>query len=476
MGSWGSATRPILRAVRGPPEAWRCTGNLAAMSKGDGAGAPGAGNGAFIAFRYRNFRLMWSASLLSSSGTWLQNVAVPFVIYRITESGAWLGFTGFIAYLPMVFTGPWGGSLADRYPRRTVLLITGTMQFLFTLLLAAAWAAGVRSIAVILFLLLLSGIAGGLGIASWQAFVTELVPREHLLNAVTLNSAQFNAARAFGPALGGIVLATLGPGWSFFINALTFLAMVGALLMVHVAKVVRPKIEGRSRPVAEMREALRYVRTEAGIVVSLIVVFALGFLGGPLFNLLVVFADDVYKVGDGAYGLLAGCMGAGAILVAPLVAGRGSRIARSRLVAVAMVAYGVALIALGLAPVAILGAAALFVAGAGYLGISSTLNTTVQLQVTEQMRGKVLALYVIILTLGMPLGSLLQGWLVDLIGVQATVIAAGATFLGVFLVLRFATTRLKAMDDLSRGSLGTQDDEQLHIAEAESAEAAVDPI
>ena len=127
-----------------------------------------------------------------------------------------------------------------------MLLVTGMLQFFFTLLLAGAWAIGVRSIGVILFLLLLSGTAGGLGIASWQAFVTELVPREHLLNAVTLNSAQFNAARAFGPALGGIVLATMGPGWSFFINALTFLAMVGALLLVHVPKVVRPVVEGRS--------------------------------------------------------------------------------------------------------------------------------------------------------------------------------------------------------------------------------------
>ena len=437
-------------------------------------GAGDGRSGTFVAFRYRNFSLMWSASLLSSSGTWLQNVAVPFVIYRITDSGFWLGFTGFIAYVPMVFTGPWAGSLADRYPRRTVLLVTGLLQFVFTLLLAIVWVAGVRSIGVILFLLLLSGVAGGLGIASWQAFVTELVPREHLLNAVTLNSAQFNAARAFGPALGGIVLATLGAGWSFFINALTFLGMVGALLMVRLPRVERAEPKGRAHPVAEMREALRYVRTEAGIVVSLIIVFSLGFLGGPLFNLLVVLADQVYEVGDGAYGLLAGCMGAGAILIAPLVAGKGSLLARSRLVSIAMVAYGAALMALAAAPVALLGAAALFVAGAGYLGISSTLNTTVQLQVTEEMRGKVLALYVIILTLGVPLGSLVQGWLVDVVGVQATVAGAGALFLVVFLVLRFGTSRLKAMDDLSRGSLGIQD--ELRIAEAGSAEAAVDPI
>ena len=127
----------------------------------EGEGAPTKGKGTFVAFRYRNFRLMWSASLLSSSGTWLQNVAVPFVIYRITESGFWLGFTGFLSYLPMVITGPWAGSIADRYPRRTVLLVTGTMQFFFTLVLAVAWAAEVRGIAVILVLLLLNGFVAG---------------------------------------------------------------------------------------------------------------------------------------------------------------------------------------------------------------------------------------------------------------------------------------------------------------------------
>jgi MFS family permease len=441
------------------------------MTEGD---APAARSGTFVAFRYRNFTLMWSASLLSSSGTWLQNVAVPFVIYRITESGAWLGFTGFLSYLPMVITGPWAGSVADRYQRRTVLLVTGVLQFGLTMALWAVWAAGERRIGPILILLVANGFAAGFSVASWQAFVTELVPREHLLNAVTLNSAQFNAARAFGPALGGIVLATLGAGWSFFINAMTFLAMIVALLLVKVPPLVRAKVVGRAKPLSEMLDAVRYVRTEAGIVVCLLVVFTLGFLGGPLFNLLVVFADDVFKVGDGVYGLLAGCMGAGAILVAPLVAGRGSRMARSRLVSFAMAAYGLALIALGLAPVAPLAAAALLVAGAGYLGISSTLNTTVQLQVTELMRGKVLALYIMVLTIAVPLGSLVQGWLVDLIGVQATVSGAGALFLVVFLALRFGTSRLDAMDDLSRGSLGVQD--RLDVAEAESAEAAIDPI
>jgi MFS family permease len=431
--------------------------------------------GSFVAFRYRNFRLMWFASLLSSSGTWLQNVAVPFVIFRITGSGVWLGVAGFLSYAPMVITGPYAGSIADRFERRTVLIVGGGAQAVLTLGLWADWVHGERRIGVIILLLAANSSVAGLTVASWQAFVTELVPREHLLNAVTLNSAQFNAARAFGPAIGGIVLATLGASWSFFINAMTFVVMMIALLFVHVARSERVKPEGKARPLAEMLGAMRYVRTERGIVASLTVVFALGFFGGPLFNLLVVFSDRVYKIGDGAYGLLAGCLGLGAILVAPLVAGRGSRMNRSRILTIAMVGYGCALIAVASAPVAILGAVALLFAGAGYLGISSTLNTTVQLQVAEDMRGKTLALYVMVLTVAVPIGSLLQGWMVDIVGVQWTVAGAGVLFLGVFVWLRFGIGLLSSMDDLTRGSLG-QMDADLYIAEAEAAEAAIDPF
>ena len=445
------------------------------------AGSTPARPSAFIAFRYRNFRLMWGASLLSSSGTWLQNVAVPFVVFKITDSGAWLGVTGFLAYVPMVITGPMAGSIADRFDRRRTLIITGLVQTVLTLALWLDYLSGERRIMVIISLLAANSFVAGLSVATWQSFVTELVPREHLLNAVTLNSAQFNAARAFGPAIGGIVLATLGAQWSFFINALTFVGMVIALLFVHVAPVIREKAIGRARPVAEMITALRYVRHEAGIIVCLLVVFALGFFGGPLFNLLVVFSDRVYGIGDGAYGLLAGCLGAGAIIAAPFVAGRGSRTSRSHLLSIAMVGYGLALIAVAAAPVAIAGAAALLFAGAGYLGISSTLNTTVQLQVEESMRGRVLALYVMVLTVAIPIGSLLQGWLVDVIGVRVTVAAAGALFLVVFVLLRFVFGQLRHMDDLTRGSLGQEaatsaDELAIAVAEAESIEAAIDPF
>jgi MFS family permease len=430
---------------------------------------------AFAAFRIRNFALLWVSSLMSSTGTWLQNVAVPFVVFGLTGSGAWLGFTAFMSLIPLLVLGPLAGSVADRFDRRRVLLLGSAVQGLFTLALWLTWVAGVRSVAVLIVLVTASSCVSGLTVASWQAFVTEVVPRRLLLNAVTLNSAQFNAARAFGPALGGLVLATLGVSWAFFFNALSFFLLSVGLLLVRVVRRDRPARNGRSRVLAETWMAMRYVRTRPGILTALVVVFALGFFGGPLFNLLVVFAQDVYDVGDGAYGLLAACIGAGAILAAPLVAGWGSRQSRSRMTSLAMVGYGLALVVFATAPNLTVGAVALFVAGAGYLGISSTLNTTVQLQVTEAMRGRVIALYIMSLTAAMPLGSLVQGALIDVIGPQTTVAGAGVVFLVVFVVLRYGLGLFAAMDDLSL----PQDparvaEERLAAAEVDATEAMFD--
>jgi MFS family permease len=174
------------------------------------------------AFRYRNFSLFWTRALVSNTGTWVQNITVPFVVYQITGQAFWVGFTSFLQFLPIVIMGPVGGALADRYHRRSVILVTQTIQAGLALALFAAWVTDHQTLPVIIVLVALSGIVTGINIPSWQSFVSELVPRDVLLNAVTLNSTQFNAARAFGPAIGGIVLATLGVSWAFLINAVSF--------------------------------------------------------------------------------------------------------------------------------------------------------------------------------------------------------------------------------------------------------------
>ena len=185
-----------------------------------------------------------------------------------------------------------------------------------------------------------SGVFAGLMIGSWQAFVSELVPREALLNAVTLNSAQFNAARAFGPAIGGIVLALVRPGWAFFVNgSASFVAVIGALLAMRLDRVVA-KAVGRMHIVADFRETIRYVRASAGIRTCVIVVAALGFFESPVFQLVVVFAEDVFIVDTWVFGVFSAALGIGAILGTPFVAGWGGEFRRETLVVGAILLTG----------------------------------------------------------------------------------------------------------------------------------------
>lgn len=404
---------------------------------------------AVVAFRYRNFRLFWIGALLSSTGTWVQWITVPFVVLELTGSATWVGFTGFVQLLPGVLVGPLAGSIADRFHRRSVLLLTQTFMGVNALALWLVWVSGVRSVGVIVGLVAVGGVLSGLNIPSWQAFVSELVPREILLNAVTLNSTQFNAARAFGPALGGLVLGVFGPGAAFLVNALSFVAVLVALAAVRVPRL--PRAADHSSVLRQFADALRYVRARRGIAACFFIVVALGALGGPLFQLLAVFAERVFEVGDVAYGLLGAALGIGAVLSAPVIAGPGTGLARSRLTTIATMTYGSALVVFALAPGYGLAFVALLVCGGAYLAIASTLNTTIQLQVDEQMRGKVLAAYLMFLTLAMPVGALVQGVLAEAIGARATVAGAGVLFVAVTLYLAVGTRDVAAMDEEAIG-------------------------
>jgi predicted MFS family arabinose efflux permease len=250
-----------------------------------------------------------------------------------------------------------------------------------------------------------------------------------------LNSAQFNAARAFGPAIGGVVLALVGPGWAFFINGISFVAVLGALLAMRLDRVVE-KATGKLQVLGDFKETIRYVKASPGIRTCVFVVAGLGFADSPLFQFVVVFAEDVFRVDEWVFGVLSAALGIGAILGTPFVAGWGGSLPRHRLVAAAMLLNGSSLVLFALSPNAYAGFVALLGAGAGYLAIASSLNTTIQLQVDERMRGKVLSFYVLGITLTAPLGSLLQGLLVGLIGARAAFASAGLAFLALLVVLR----------------------------------------
>lgn len=391
---------------------------------------------AVAALRHRDFALFWTGALVSNIGTWMQNITVPYVLYQETRSAAWVGFAAFMQFLPGVLLGPLAGSLADRFPRRVVLLVSQLLAAVMALLLWAVFEAGAATPWTIVALVTFNGIAFGIGIASWQALVTELVPREALLNAITLNSAQFNGARALGPAVGGVVLARWGPSWAFLVNGLSYVTVIAALLAIH------PEARGHARPegrvLTQFREGTRYIARHPGIAMAMLLVAAVGFLGSPVFQLAPVLAKDVFHVGAGKYGLFTGALGAGAVVGAAFLGALGTRTQRSRLVALSLVGYGMSLAAVGLAPNFAFGVVFMALAGMGYLAAVASLQTTVQVLVADALRGRVLAVYVMVFTTAYPLGALLQGWLADTIGPRETVVTAGSVLvaLGASLLLR----------------------------------------
>jgi MFS family permease len=391
---------------------------------------------AVAALRHRDFALFLTGALLSNIGTWMQNITVPYVLYKETGSASWVGFAAFMQFVPGVLLGPLAGSLADRFPRRRLLFISQSIAAVFAFALWGVFVADRATPGVMVALVAANGIIFGTSIASWQAFVTELVPREALLNAITLNSAQFNGARAVGPAIGGVVLARFGPSWAFLINGLSFVAVLGALALVRPRARVITRPEGRV--LAQFRDGIRYIRRHPGIALSMVLVGAVGFLGSPVFQLAPVLADDVYHVGPSAYGLMTGALGGGAVVGAALLGSLGGGIRRSRLVPLALLGYGLSLMAVGAAPIYAVGVACLALAGVGYLAVVASLQTTVQVLVAESLRGRVLAVYVMTFTGAYPMGALLQGWLADQIGARATIAGAGAVvvLLAVYLVVR----------------------------------------
>ncbi len=407
---------------------------------------PGPLRHSLRAMRHREFRLFWWGALVSNIGQWLQNLTVPFVLYGLTDSATWVGLATFSQFMPAMLLGPLGGSLADRLERRKVLIVGQTAAAVLALALWAVWVAGLRSPTLILVVTAAGGVVNGLNIPSWQAFVPSLVPRDHLSSAITLNSLQFNAARAVGPAVAGVLLAALGPSWAFLLNAVTFGFVIAALSVIRVAS--RPEGGRPSGSVhRQFLDAVAYVRGQPGIWVGIVVAALVGFLGNPILQLTVVFAEDVFAVGPLGFGLLSASLGLGALLAAPLVAGLSDRVSRARVVGVALPGYAVAVACFGAAPVFSLGVLALVGAGAGFLAVISVTNTAVQDIVADRVRGRVMATRVMTFTAAYPLGGLLQGWLADVWGPRPTVVTAGLVLLVASLVLRSRGELLARLDD-----------------------------
>jgi MFS family permease len=358
----------------------------------------------YPALRHRNFTLIWSGLLVSNMGTWMQNVAQSWLIYKLTGNDPlYLGWLGLSFAIPMIVAPPIGGMVADRVDRIRLLYITQTSSLLLAALLALlTWASAIRP-----WHILLTTFAGALLLAfdnpTRQALIPELVPREDLLNALSLNSATYTGAALVGPAIAGALLDVIGAGWLFMLNAVSFLAVIGAL------RAMRDPPRSRRRAIS-LRDALFggfIYAWQHKLILFLLLLSALAALFGRSYQqLLPVFADDVWHVGSGGYGALLAAGGAGALLGAFAMSSVREIRRQGRVLVASGLVFCVALAAFALCPWFWPGVALLVIVGVSSTVFTTMIATVIQLSVPGELRGRVISLYAITL-IGLPsLGAL----------------------------------------------------------------------
>ncbi|MPY84304.1 MAG: MFS transporter [Actinophytocola sp.] len=378
----------------------------------------------FRSLRIRDYRLFWFGMVVSNTGTWMQRVAQDWLVLVVLGGGAdAVGITTGLQFLPFLLVTPFGGLLADRLPKRKLLLATNTFMGLTGLALGVLVLTGAAQIWHVYLLAFLLGVGTALDNPARQSFVGELVDRDDLTNAVALNSASFNAARLIGPGVAGVLISTIGTGPVFLVNAVSFAAPVLALMLLS-----KPAPETAPEPddvsaLARLAEGLRFVRGRPDLMLALLVVFGIGTFGLNFQMTTALMATEIYHRGPGAYGLLGSILAIGSLSGA-LLAARRSRL-RQRLIVGGALGFGVMEVAAGLMPNYLLFAVTLVPIGVLTMTVLTAANGYIQTTVPAAMRGRVLSLYVMILMGGTPAGAPIIGWVADLFGARWSLLGGG---------------------------------------------------
>lgn len=380
----------------------------------------------FIAFTYRNYRLFWFGQLVSVTGTWMQSLAQSWLVYEILGASPFqLGLVNVLQFLPVLLFGIPAGIVADRFPKRSILMVTQSAMMLLSAVLAMLVITEVVQLWHVYLVATVFGCANALDMPTRQAFVSEMVDRDVLMNAIALNSALFNTGRIIGPAIAGGLLAIMGPGPLFAINATSYIAVLAGLLMMNVAPIIKTSDVG---PVQRLREGLTYIRGEPMIFRTIVMVGMVGIFGMN-FNVWVpVLASDAFDAGSSAYGQLFSAMGAGSLLGALSLAFSGRGPNRSRMVG-AVFAMGAGEIVLGAVAASgtalLLGAMTIALIGFTTTNTMSTANTIVQTTASDELRGRVMAVYMTVFAGTIPIGALLAGWVTGQFGLTISLATSG---------------------------------------------------
>ncbi|WP_149548659.1 MFS transporter [Streptomyces marokkonensis] len=383
---------------------------------------PARGNSMFSSLGVRNYRLFFLGQVVSNIGTWMQRIAQDWLVLTLTGSSAAVGITTALQFLPMLLFGLYGGVLVDRLRKRPTLFVTQSAMALTAIVLAVLTLTGRVEVWHIYVAAFALGLATVVDNPARQAFVSELVGPGQLQNAVSLNSANFQSARLVGPAVAGLLITGVGTGWAFLLNGLSFVAPLAGLMMMRPREL--HAVERAPRGKGQLREGLRYVAGRPELVWPIVLV---GFIGTFAFNFpvyLSAFADDVFHGGAGVYSMFNTLMAVGSVSGALLAARRGT--ARLRLLIVAALAFGALEILAAASPQLWMFALIMVPLGLFSMTVNVTTNTSLQMATDPAVRGRVMALYMMVFLGGSPVGAPIVGWITDTYGARVGFAAGGA--------------------------------------------------
>jgi MFS family permease len=401
----------------------------------------------FNSLEVRNYRRYFAGQLISLSGTWMQTVAAIWVILTLTDSGVAVGLTTALQFLPMLLIGAWGGLLADRIPKRRLLITTQALMTIPAVGLFAVTAIGVVTPWMVYLAVFAFGSLNAIDNPTRQSFVYEMVGPDRVVNAVSLNSVIVQAARIVGPALAGVLIATVGVVPCFALNALTFVAMILALWGMDPARLHAGPVAGREP--GAIRAGLRYVRETPELLVPLALMGLVGTLGFNFQVVLPLLARFSFESGAMTYASLVSAMAVGSIAGA-LVNGHRGRTG-PRLIAGGALAFGVSALLAAAMPSLALEIVMLAVLGAAAVTFAATINSTLQLAVTPEMRGRVMALYSVVFLGSTPIGAPLTGWLAQNYDPRIALLLAGVSGLAAAWAAHVSFNHIKGRREGSTG-------------------------
>jgi MFS family permease len=395
------------------------------------------------ALENRNFRLFWSGNFLSNIGTWMQNVAQGWLVLLLTNSAFWLGVVGFAGSIPFLFVSLFGGVVADRVDKRRLLLVTQSVMMLLAFLLAGLAFFKVITIWEVALIAFLNGVAMSMNAPSYQALVPRLVKREELTNAIALNSAQFNMSRILGPSLGGYAMALIGVAGNFFLNGVSFLAVLWALMRIRYPE---EKFSKHESMWASLRGGFAYLHSERQMRVLLWMTAVVSFFGIPFLTFIPYFAKVQLHAGESGLGWLMACSGMGAVLGAVTVAARGVIRRRGAVLTFFGIGFFFAIIGFSCSHSFLLSECLAFCEG--YCGITmiSCFNVSIQHLSSDEMRGRVMSIYTTSFLGLPPLGALLVGELSRHIPTGRALSLMAAVAAVVFLGIYASSKALRELD------------------------------